>query len=179
MQDLVINLGPNRLLLSSAGSAFKYKRYIGYDLQAESTIISDRQDVVIGIFPIPPLRTPKAVAKNIYLKFKSHVVLDQKSESIVYAKIPIEIGVYRQSEDEELMLELLPPPTTTLVGVLELPPLHALSSTTATNQIACLRFPLSSLEFICRYLRYRICKRTNVKGLMHRCCGLRRFRNTQ
>lgn len=105
MQDIIINLGPNRLLLSSAGSAFKYKRYLGDDLQAESTIISDRQNVVIGIFPIPPLRTPKTVAKNIYLKFKSHVVVDQKSESIVYAKIPIEIGVYRQSEDEELMLD--------------------------------------------------------------------------
>ena len=105
MQDIVINLGPNRLVMSSAGPAFSYRRYIRDRLQAESTIISDRQDVVIGIFPIPPLWTPKAVARNIYLKFKSHVVLDQKSESVIYAKIPVEIGVYRQSGDEELMLD--------------------------------------------------------------------------
>lgn len=105
MQDLVIDLGPNRLVLGSAGSAFTYKRYVGNDLQAESTIISDKQDVVIGVFPIPPLRTPRTVAKNVYLKFKSHIVLDQKSESVVYAKIPVEIGVYRQSEDEELLLD--------------------------------------------------------------------------
>jgi hypothetical protein len=105
MEDIVINLGPNRLVMGSAGFAFSYKRYVDDKLQAESTIISDRQDVVIGVFPIPPLWTPKAISKNVYLKFKSHVILDQKSESVVYSKIPIEIGVYRQSGDEELALD--------------------------------------------------------------------------
>jgi hypothetical protein len=105
MEDIVINLGPNRLVMGSAGSAFSYKRYVDNKVQAESIIISDRQDVVIGVFPIPPLWTPKAVSKNVYLKFKSHVILDQKSESVVYSKIPIEIGVYRQSGDEELVLD--------------------------------------------------------------------------
>lgn len=105
MDDLVINLGQNRLVMGSSGTAFSYRRYAGEKLAAESVIVSDRPEVVVGVFPIPPLWTPKAVARNIYLKFKSQVVLDQKSESVVYSKIPIEIGVYRQSDDEELMLD--------------------------------------------------------------------------
>jgi hypothetical protein len=32
-------------------------------------------------------------------------VVDQRSDAVVYAKIPIEIGVYRQSEDEELRID--------------------------------------------------------------------------
>ena len=69
--------------------------------------------------------------------------------------LELELEALLETElDVELILELLPPPTTTLVGVLELPPLHALSSATASNQVACLRFLLSSLKCICRYLGY-------------------------
>jgi hypothetical protein len=77
------------------------------------------------------------------------------SASPVTGALELELEALLETElDVELMLELLPPPTTTLVGALELPPPHALSSAAAINQIACLKFPLSSLKCICRYLGY-------------------------
>ena len=60
---------------------------------------------MIGIYPNPPLFTPTPVAKNLYLKFRSSVIVDQKSRAVIYAKMPIEIGVYRQSRDEEVLID--------------------------------------------------------------------------
>ncbi|HUG97369.1 MAG TPA: DUF432 domain-containing protein, partial [Nitrososphaera sp.] len=57
------------------------------------------------VFPTPPLFTPATVAKNLYLKFRTQVVVDQGSQAVVYAKMPIEIGVYRQSKDEEMLID--------------------------------------------------------------------------
>jgi len=108
MEDYVINFGQNRLVISctDSESAFLYRRYgPGDQLLSESMIVSDEDDVVVGIFPIPPFMTPKSIAKNVYLKFKAQVVMDQKSEAVLFSKIPIEIGVYRQSKDEELLLD--------------------------------------------------------------------------
>jgi uncharacterized protein len=106
MQDYDVNLGQNRLVIDCSNPAFVYRRYLGDVLQSESIIMSDSgEDVVVGIFPIPPFQTMVKAANNVYLKFKSQIVLDQKSEAVLYSKIPIEIGVYRQSKDEELLLD--------------------------------------------------------------------------
>lgn len=106
IQDYVVNLGQNRLVIDCSNPAFVYRRYLGDALQSESIIMSDSgEDVVVGIFPIPPFQTLVKAATNVYLKFKSQIVLDQKSEAVLYSKIPIEIGVYRQSKDEELLLD--------------------------------------------------------------------------
>jgi hypothetical protein len=106
MQDHVLQLGQNRLLIDCSGPAFIYRRYLEDQLQSESIIMSDSsEDVVVGIFPVTPFNTLVKVANNVYLKFKSQIVLDQKSEAVLYSKIPIEIGVYRQSKDEELLLD--------------------------------------------------------------------------
>lgn len=106
MQDYVIRLGQNRLEIDCSRSVFMYRRYVEDALQSESIIMSDSSDdVVVGIFPIPPFQTLMKAAKNVYLKFKSQIVLDQKSEAVLYSKIPIEIGIYRQSKDEELLLD--------------------------------------------------------------------------
>lgn len=109
MEDYVISFGQdNRLVISctDSESAFVYRRFgPGDQLLSESLIMSDEEDVVVGIFPIPPFMTPKSIARNVYLKFRSPVVMDQKSEIVLYSKIPVEIGVYRQSKDEELLLD--------------------------------------------------------------------------
>ncbi len=114
MQDYSVTLGSNRLVLdcTSREKAFVYRRYhVGdngsgsEELKAESIIMTDEEEAVVGVFPIPPFQTPKAVARNVYLKFKSHIVLDQKSEAVLYSKVPVEIGVFRQSKDEELLLD--------------------------------------------------------------------------
>jgi hypothetical protein len=41
----------------------------------------------------------------VYLKFRTPVIVDQRSQAVVYAKMPIEIGVYRQSKDEEMLID--------------------------------------------------------------------------
>lgn len=93
-------------IVAGTAGAYSYRRYSAGELAAETTIISDSGDgVVVGIFPIAPLLTPKQVAKNVYIKFRSPVVMDQRSDAVVYTKIPIEIGVYRQSDDEELLID--------------------------------------------------------------------------
>lgn len=106
IKDYEVAFGENKITVNSAGSAFSYKRFSGGKLDAEAMVVSDEDMVVIGVFPIAPLFTPKSVAKNIYLKFKSPVVLDQNNEAEVFAKMPIEIGVYRQTKGEEMLLDV-------------------------------------------------------------------------
>jgi hypothetical protein len=105
IKDYEVAFGENKIAIDSAGSAFSYRRFSTGKLDAEAMIVSDDDMVVIGIFPVAPLFTPKSVARNIYLKFKSPVVLDQDSEAEVFAKMPIEIGVYRQTKGEEVLLD--------------------------------------------------------------------------
>lgn len=95
----------NKIAISSSGPAFSYRRFAGNELKAEAMIVSDDDPVVVGVFPSAPLLTPKNIAKNLYLKFRSPVVMDQRSEVEVFAKMPIEIGVYRQTKDEEILLD--------------------------------------------------------------------------
>ena len=71
--------------------------------------MSDKELLVVGIFPVPPIFTPREIASTAYLKFNSPVVVDPRSEVIVYCKMPIEIGVFRQSEDEELLIDAFSP----------------------------------------------------------------------
>lgn len=105
IKDYELAFGANRITINSAGSAFSYKRHEGSELKAEAMIVSDDDPVTIGVFPVAPLFTPKNVAKSLYLKFKSPIVLDQRSEAEVFVKMPIEIGVYRQTRNEEIMLD--------------------------------------------------------------------------
>jgi hypothetical protein len=105
IKDYQLELGDSKIIIDSAGSALTYRRYTGSELASEVMIVSDEDPVIIGVFPSPPLFTPKNVAKNVYLKFKSPVIVDQRGEAVVYAKMPIEIGVYRQAKDEEILLD--------------------------------------------------------------------------
>jgi hypothetical protein len=103
--DKQIDIGDNRLSVSSAGSSLAYKRFVGNELKAHSVLMSDEESMILGIFPTPALLTPLRVANNVYLKFASPVVVDQRSEVVMYSKIPIEIGVYKQTEDEEMLID--------------------------------------------------------------------------
>ena len=105
-KDYHLVFGENRIEINSAGSSLSYKRHAGSKLAVEAMIVSDEDPVIIGIFPNVPLSTPAAVAKNLYLKFRTPVIVDQKSHAVVYAKMPIEIGVYRQSKDEEMLIDV-------------------------------------------------------------------------
>ena len=104
-KDYQLELGDNKIIINSSVSTLTYKRYSGSELASEAMIVSDEDPVVIGVFPAPPLFTPKNVAKNVYLKFKSPIIVDQGSEAVIYAKMPMEIGVYRQAKDEEILLD--------------------------------------------------------------------------
>lgn len=104
-KDYHLVFGENRIEINSVGSSLSYKRYVGSGLAAEATIVSNEDAVIIGVFPIPPLFTPRVIAKNVYLKFRAPVVVDRGSQAVVYAKMPIEIGIYRQSEDEEMLID--------------------------------------------------------------------------
>ncbi len=104
-KDYHLVFGENRIEINSAGPSLSYRRHTGSELAAEAMIVSNEDLVVIGVFPTPPLFTPAALAKNLYLKFRTPVVVDQRSQAVVYAKMPIEIGVYRQSKDEEMLID--------------------------------------------------------------------------
>jgi len=104
-RDYHLVFGENRIQINSAGSSLSYRRHAGSELATEAMIVSDEDPVIIGVFPTPPLFTPAAVAKNLYLKFRTPVVVDQRSQAVVYARMPIEIGVYRQSKDEEMLID--------------------------------------------------------------------------
>jgi hypothetical protein len=105
IKDYQLAIGNSRIEINSTGSTLSYRRYAGSELAAEATIVSNEDAVVIGVFPTPPLFTPNAIAKNVYLKFRTPLLIDQRSQAVVYAKMPIEIGLYRQSKDEELLID--------------------------------------------------------------------------
>ncbi|HXV46832.1 MAG TPA: DUF432 domain-containing protein [Nitrososphaera sp.] len=117
-KDYRLVFGENKIEINSVGSSLSYRRYAGSELVAEAMIVSDKDPVIVGIFPNPPLFTPRAIAKNLYLKFRTPIVVDQESQAVVYAKMPIEIGIYRQSKDEEMLIDVfsLRPPQYALYG---------------------------------------------------------------
>lgn len=88
-----------------------YLRSAGSEPPVRATIMTDKEEAIIGVFPVPPILTPKQVAKNLYLKFNTPVIVDQRSEVVVYARMPIEIGIFRQSEDEEILIDAFSPTT--------------------------------------------------------------------
>jgi hypothetical protein len=104
-RDYQLVFGENRIEINTTGPALLYRRYLGSKSTTEAMIISDEDPVTVGIFPVAPLLTPKPVASNVYLKFRTPVLVDPRSQIVIYAKMPIEIGVYRQSKDEELLLD--------------------------------------------------------------------------
>lgn len=104
-----IVLAGSRILLEAGQSGVTYRRFEGEELKTQASISSRTIPVVFGVFPTPPIFTPKQVSKNMYLKFGSPVIVDQRSEVMVYAKMPIEVGVFRQSDDEEFMIDAFSP----------------------------------------------------------------------
>ena len=118
MEEKSISIGDNKIVLGMVGQGFKYTRYEGDKQASESLIVTDSKEVRIGIFPVPPIKTPKEIARNVYLKFKAPVIIDHRSVAVLYSKIPIEIGVYRQHKDEELLIDVfsLAPPRYALYG---------------------------------------------------------------
>lgn len=118
MEEQTVIFGNNKIIVGSTGSAFTYKRYNGDKLESESSIVTDSAETHLGIFPNPPIKTPREVAKNVCIRFKAPVIVDHRSVAVLYSKIPIEIGVYRQHKDEELLIDVfsLAPPRYTLYG---------------------------------------------------------------
>ncbi len=104
-----ISIAGNKIFFDVSKSSIIYKRSSGAEPKAQTSIVSDKDPVVIGVFPIPPIFTPQPVAKDLYLKFDFPVIVDQRSEVVIYAKMPIEIGIFRQSEDEELIIDSFSP----------------------------------------------------------------------
>ena len=104
-KDYHLVFGENRIEINGTGTSLSYRRNSGGELAAETMIVSNEDPIIIGVFPMVPLFTPSAVAKNLYLKFTKPVVVDRKSQAVVYAKMPIEIGVYRQSKKEEILID--------------------------------------------------------------------------
>lgn len=72
---------------------------------SEAMMLSQRELMTLGVFPVPALLTPKSLARYIYLKFKSPVIIEQRSAANFYTIMPIEIAVYRQHEDEEIIVD--------------------------------------------------------------------------
>lgn len=119
MEEQTLNIGNSKLVFGSVGTAFKYRRYEDDTLVSDSLIVTDARETHLGIFPNPPIRTPREVAKNVYIK--SPVIVDHRSVAILYSKIPLEIGVYKQHKDEELLIDVFSvvPPRYALYGTPE------------------------------------------------------------
>jgi hypothetical protein len=104
-RDYQLPVGDYKIIFDRSGQSLSYRRFKGEDLKSECVIMSEKDPTVVGIFPNPPLFTPQQLSKNVYVKFRVPVVVDQNSEVVIYAKIPIELGVYRQADDEEMLID--------------------------------------------------------------------------
>ena len=119
-----INISNNALLLfnqDDGNSVFTYQRRVHEKIESKVLISTGVAGDSVGIFPIPPIFIPKQISENIYLKFDAPIIVDQNEEIEIYAKIPIDIGVYRQSRDEEFMMDVfsINKPRYTLYGTPE------------------------------------------------------------
>lgn len=104
-----ISIAGSKIRFDTSRSSVTYSRSVGTEYATQATILTDEEQAVIGVFPVPPIFTPRQVAMNLYLKFRFPVIVDQRSEVVVYARMPIEIGVFRQSGDEELLIDVFSP----------------------------------------------------------------------
>lgn len=102
-------IGQNKIVMLPNGTSASGLHYRRFDatgqLVSEFMVASDESSLLVGVFPTPAPLTAGRITHNLYLKFKSPIVVDQKSAAVFYVTMPIDIAVYRQSKDEEILLD--------------------------------------------------------------------------
>ncbi|HZD36394.1 MAG TPA: DUF432 domain-containing protein [Nitrososphaeraceae archaeon] len=109
--SLVLNINDHIISITTEGRndktrdhIFGYKRLLGKEIVAEKLLTSVTEEVTLCILPVPPLYALQNICNHLCLKFKSPIVVDQDQKLDFYTKMPIEIGIFKQSHKKGLLL---------------------------------------------------------------------------
>jgi len=83
---------------------FRYKRHLSNETIVEKLLTSSANSVTICILPVPPLYTSQNISNHLCLRFRSSFIVDQHQKLDFYTKMPIEIGIFRQSNKKGILL---------------------------------------------------------------------------
>jgi hypothetical protein len=83
---------------------FRYKRHLRNATIMEKLLTSGTDAVTLCILPVPPLYASKNVSDHLCLRFKSPIVVDQDQKLDLYTEMPIEVGVFKQSDGKRNLL---------------------------------------------------------------------------
>lgn len=88
----------------TGGHIFRYKRLLGKETVTEKLLTSDTDAITLCILPVPPLHALRNISNHLCLRFKSPIVVDQNQKLGFYTKMPIEIGIFKQSHKKGILL---------------------------------------------------------------------------
>lgn len=83
---------------------FRYKRYLGKETLMEKLLTSNSNSVTLCILPVAPLYVSENLSNHLCLRFKPPIVVDQDQSLDFYTKMPIEIGIFKQSNKKGILL---------------------------------------------------------------------------
>ncbi|MGA7370240.1 MAG: DUF432 domain-containing protein [Nitrososphaeraceae archaeon] len=103
-RDHKISLTPEGESIKSGNHLFRYKRYLNNEVVVDKLLTSSSPSVNVCIFPAVPLYSTPDLSRHLYLKFKSPFVVDPHQKLDFYAKMPIEIGIFKESHKKGILL---------------------------------------------------------------------------
>lgn len=83
---------------------FRYKRDFDKETLIEKLLTSESNAVTLCILPVPPLYVAENISNHLCLRFKSPLVVDRGQSLDFYAKMPVEIGIFKQSNTKGILL---------------------------------------------------------------------------
>jgi hypothetical protein len=102
--DHKISVTPEGENVKPRNYLFRYKRYLNNKIVVEKLLTSISNSVTICILPATPLYSIQDLSRHLCLRFKSAIVLDQHQKLNFYVKMPIEIGIFKQSNKKGILL---------------------------------------------------------------------------
>lgn len=111
IDSLVVNINDHIVSITTEGRndrtrdhIFRYRRILDKEIVAEKLLTSVTEPVTLCILPVPPLYALQNICNHLCLKFRSPIVVDQDRKVDFYTRMPIEIGIYKQSHKKGLLL---------------------------------------------------------------------------
>jgi hypothetical protein len=109
--SLLLKINNYTLLVTTEGKndktrdcIFRCSRIRGNATIMEKLLTSGTDTVILCILPVPPLYASRNVSDHLCLRFKSPLVVDPDQKLDLYTKIPIEVGIFKQSHGKQNLL---------------------------------------------------------------------------
>ncbi|HEQ79124.1 MAG TPA: DUF432 domain-containing protein [Euryarchaeota archaeon] len=82
-----------------------YRRFKGENVEKEAFV----ENGDMGVFPISPIHTPSVLGKYLMAEFDKPVYVSPKKTTILYATLPVEIGIFARFKDRYETVDVFSP----------------------------------------------------------------------